>query len=431
MPVLGDVLGLAVVGAEGEAVRPELLDERQERVEVAGGGGLPDQHPHAGAQALAALLGRVALVVGANAGGGVGLQALAEDARGVAVDVRGRKRELGQLVRVAGDDAGEVHHLGEPDHAPAAEEPLEVARVERAAGGLEGRGGDAGRGHEVDVERHRGAEVGEPVDAVGAEDVRDLVRVGDDGGGAEREDEAGELVHEQLRGLQMHMRVDEAGDDVLALGGDHLAAVVLAEAGDVAVADGHIGLQPFPGEDGEDPPALDDGVGELVAACHRKPSREIHAGTVAAGGIGGLGGEQRLAVRVVERRVDLAPERDLEADAAAGGLADLVHTALVRRIGDGDEQHRVGEAVGDRMDAAGDRLRQLVHRGLVEVDLREVDELHLLLLGEEPREIALADPAVLEHDLAEPAVGLLGLDERVAHGRRPREAVAHDQASQR
>jgi hypothetical protein len=38
---------------------------------------------------------------------------------------------------------------------------------------------------------------------------------------------------------------------------------------------------------------------------------------------------------------------------------------------------------------------------------------------------------MLEHDLAESAVGLLCLDERVSHGGRPRNAVAHDQASQR
>ena len=65
--VLGDVLGLAVVRAEGEPVRPELLDERQERGEVARGRGLADEHPHARAQALAALLDREALVVGADA----------------------------------------------------------------------------------------------------------------------------------------------------------------------------------------------------------------------------------------------------------------------------------------------------------------------------------------------------------------------------
>ena len=74
------------------------------------------------------------------------------------------------------------------------------------------------------------------MDAVRAEDVRDLVRVGDDGGRAEREDEARELVHEELRGLQVHVRVDEPGDDVLAARVDDLAARVLAQASDVAVA---------------------------------------------------------------------------------------------------------------------------------------------------------------------------------------------------
>ena len=33
-----------------------------------------------------------------------------------------RSRELRQLVLVAGDHAGEVHHLGEPDHAPPAQQ---------------------------------------------------------------------------------------------------------------------------------------------------------------------------------------------------------------------------------------------------------------------------------------------------------------------
>ena len=33
---------------------------------------------------------------------------------------------------LAGDDAGEVHHLGEPEHPPAAEQPLEVAGREAA-----------------------------------------------------------------------------------------------------------------------------------------------------------------------------------------------------------------------------------------------------------------------------------------------------------
>ncbi len=64
------------------------------------------------------------------------------------------------------------------------------------------------------------------MDAVGAEDVRDLVRIGDDGGGAEREHQPGELGDEQLRCLEVHVGVDEAGHDVGAVGVDDLVAFV-------------------------------------------------------------------------------------------------------------------------------------------------------------------------------------------------------------
>ena len=50
--------------------------------------------------------------------------------------------------------------------------------------------------------------------AVGAEDVRELVRVEDDRGRAEGKHEPGEFVRQQLRGLKVHVRVDEARNDV-------------------------------------------------------------------------------------------------------------------------------------------------------------------------------------------------------------------------
>ena len=67
--------------------------------------------------------------------------------------------------------------------------------------------------HEPDVERDPAADVEQPVDAVGAEHVRDLVRVGDDRGRPERQHEPRELVDEELRRLEVHVGVDEAGDD--------------------------------------------------------------------------------------------------------------------------------------------------------------------------------------------------------------------------
>ena len=166
---------------------PNSRTTRQQRVEVARGRRLADQQPHPGAQALAALLRRVRLVVGADPGRRVRVQLLAEHARRVAVDVRRAvEPELRELALVARDHAGEVHHLGEPDHAPPAQQPFEVARRELAPRRLEPRRRHARRRHHEDVERDLVARVEQPVDAVGAEHVRDLVRVGDDRGRPER-----------------------------------------------------------------------------------------------------------------------------------------------------------------------------------------------------------------------------------------------------
>ena len=71
--------------------------------------------------------------------GGEPLEAPLSEAHGRARKVNPVYTE-GQLVRVAGDDAGEVHHLGEADHAAATQQALEVAPVQGAMRRLERRG---------------------------------------------------------------------------------------------------------------------------------------------------------------------------------------------------------------------------------------------------------------------------------------------------
>ncbi len=111
---------------------PELLRERQEVEQVPGHRRLADEEPHPGAEALAAFIDGQRLVIGLDPCCGVRLQLLAQHARRVTVDVRrALELELRELVRRACDDAGEVHHLGEPEHAPAAHERLEVGGAER------------------------------------------------------------------------------------------------------------------------------------------------------------------------------------------------------------------------------------------------------------------------------------------------------------
>jgi hypothetical protein len=113
------------------------------------------------------------------------------------------------------------------------------------------------------------------VDAVSAEHVSDLVRVGDDRHRPERQDEACELVHEQLHALQVHVSVDEARDDERAGRIEGLYPFVFAEPRDHSVADCNVDLEPLAREDGEHASAANDEVGRLVAARHGKPARQI------------------------------------------------------------------------------------------------------------------------------------------------------------
>ena len=222
-----DVLRIAIVRAERDAPRPELLDERQERSQVARHRRLADQEPHARAQPFAPLLDRQRLVVGVDAGSRIRLELAPQQSGRMPVHVlRSVERELRELVRRAGDDAGEVHHLREPQHSASAHQRLEVARRERSARRLERRRRNARGRHEVDVELEVRARVEQPVHTVDSEDVRDLVRVGDDGRRPERQHQARELVDHELHRLEVHVRVDESGYDVAPGRVERLPALV-------------------------------------------------------------------------------------------------------------------------------------------------------------------------------------------------------------
>jgi hypothetical protein len=117
------------------------------------------------------------------------------------------------------------------------------------------------------------------VDPVDAEDVRDLVRVGDDRGRAEREDEPRELVHHELHGLEVHVRVDEAGDGVLTRRVERLVSVVASESRDDPVRDRDVDLEPLAREHREDASSGDDEIGRFVPARDRETAlQSVHRG---------------------------------------------------------------------------------------------------------------------------------------------------------
>ena len=127
MAVVGNVLGLAVVGAEGDPRGAELLHEREQRTEVSRAGGLADQEPEPGPEPLPPLFDCAWLH---------GRSEFRPPYRRSAPCRRGPARpstcfapsrpSFASSLLVA-DDAGEVHHLGQPGDPSPAEEALQVA----------------------------------------------------------------------------------------------------------------------------------------------------------------------------------------------------------------------------------------------------------------------------------------------------------------
>src|SRR5208282_4153617 len=86
MALLGDVEGIAVVGAEGDEGRKALGDERRQRVQVLADGALANEDLHALAELLQRLGRAGRLVVGAHAGAEIAVEIETADERRVAVD---------------------------------------------------------------------------------------------------------------------------------------------------------------------------------------------------------------------------------------------------------------------------------------------------------------------------------------------------------
>ena len=208
------------------------------------------------------------------------------------IPAEGRRRALDQARRVPSTcaapssraspaaleprhDAGKVHHLREPDHPGSPHQAFEVAGRERAARGLELRRGYARRGHEEHVQWELGARVEQPVDTVRAQHVCDLVRVGDHRRRPQRQHEAGELVGQELRRLEVQVGVDESRHDPAAGRVDRLGGLVLADPRDVAVADRDVALEPLAREAGG--PSLRASVRGLVAARREAARKILHA----------------------------------------------------------------------------------------------------------------------------------------------------------
>ena len=179
------------------------------------------------------------------------------------VDMGAREgRELVEHDGILREEPGKIHQLGKPDHLLVPGVAHEIVRGERRPRGLEVRRRHAGRKLDAKVEGRRPRRVEKILEAGGAEDVADLVRIADRRRRAARQDAPLELVRRHQRRFAVDVRVDEPRHGDAPAGVDlDCALVALVGADDAVAAHRDVAdLERAVGEV-EDPRVLDDEVG--------------------------------------------------------------------------------------------------------------------------------------------------------------------------
>ncbi len=274
VPRLEQGVRLTIVAAEGDVVGAVGQHGGDEVTEILTGRSLADEDPHTLAPLLLGLCELGALVVGLHARCEVRIEQGARESGGVTVDpAAAGGSDAGQHLGITGDHAGEVHDLGHPDGRVLVEQGGDIGGEQLGARALEGRGGYAATGAHPKGERELAGRRDERGHTGDPEHVGHLVRVGGHGRRPQGQDSADELVDPQLRRLQVHVGVDEAGRHRGAVEVDHFDGVPGAPTGHHAIGNGQVGRHPLPGRGRQDPPAAEKQIGRLIAPGDRQDVR--------------------------------------------------------------------------------------------------------------------------------------------------------------
>jgi len=182
MAVTQDIVGMEVIGDEAALGQGPRVDEGQQGGEVLRLGPLADHDVHPQAELFPGLAKDSAFVIGTEPCRNIGAQVPAGEQWGMAVPgpvVKGR--DLFQDGGVGEDNAGVVHHLRQPQNPRMVLEGEQVGRGERGPRCLQVGRGDAGWEHEVKIDGQPLGGVEDKTDAPCAQDVGQLVGIGDDG----------------------------------------------------------------------------------------------------------------------------------------------------------------------------------------------------------------------------------------------------------
>ena len=149
-------------------------------------------------------------MIGTDAGCDVRGQVFARQGGAVSVDDgTGEGVELLEHLGIAVDHTGKVHYFCQAENPGVAPERTELVTAQHGTAGLHVSRRNTRRGHHEHAQRTvLGALEHEP-NSLQAEDVGDLVGVGDHGGCSHGNDGAGELCWRHKAAFDMNMRIDE------------------------------------------------------------------------------------------------------------------------------------------------------------------------------------------------------------------------------
>ena len=183
---------------------------------------------------------------------------------------------------VAIDDTDIVHHFRQAKNSRVVIQVIDGLIIQRAAAFIQRRGGHAAGQHKVDIHRQALGGLQHIADAIHSHDIGDLVRIGDDSGGAVADDRSGKLGRGNQAAFQVDVGIDEAGADKAA-GDIHLfAAVVAADAGDETIGNSDIPMAEVIAEHIEIGGVFEYDIGRFLPARHADeaelaPQLALHA----------------------------------------------------------------------------------------------------------------------------------------------------------
>ena len=248
------IRSMLIVGDKQAAAVPRLLKEGNKPVEIAGGGAVSYHNPLSLADTLLGFFRGGTFVVVANTRGNVFVK--------VAAGEQGRMTVYDLALFVCGiyfrhnalvteNNAHIVHHFCKTENPGMTVERLNIRGGKLRAGFIKGGCRNAGGNHHINIEGQLFACLKHKFKALAAADVRNFVRVGNNGTGSVQHRGLGKLRGKHHGAFNVNMPVNKAGTDVLArnvMNAVRVRVGIITYADYFFILDKYVSLLEFVGE---------------------------------------------------------------------------------------------------------------------------------------------------------------------------------------